>query len=122
VLDQQPVQQEPPRQVPLVQLVPSVALPTPQLPPVQVAFLQTSEVGGQLLQLPPLPPQALALLPLWQVFPEMQPVQQPPARHLPFVQEVPSALIGSAQTPLVQVEPVLHSERQLMQFPPAAPQ
>ena len=52
----------------------------------------------------------------------MQPVQQAPARHLPLVQAVPSGLIGAVQTPLAQVDPVLHSERQLVQVEPAAPQ
>ena len=52
----------------------------------------------------------------------MQPVQHAPVTHLPFVQAVPSGLIGSAQTPPAQVEPVLHSERQLVHVLPAAPQ
>jgi hypothetical protein len=52
----------------------------------------------------------------------MQPVQHVPATHFPLLQPVPSGLSGSTQAPFAQVDPVLHSERQLTQAAPPAPQ
>jgi len=68
---------------------------------------------GQTKQVPPLVPQAALVVPLWQLPPETQPVQQLPARQVPPGQAAP--LPWFPDSTQVQLQVLVHCSVPVLQ-------
>jgi hypothetical protein len=121
----QPVQQLPPRQVPLeapmLQAVPFesvVCWQDCEVTPTQASLVQEFP-SSQLMQLAPPTPQLATVPPGRQEPFEMQPVQQLPFKQVPLGQPVPLATFAWVQAPPLQASVVQGSESsQLAQAAP----